>query len=60
MTIECYHKDCPNHSHQTNKDDGPFCYQDNCTATQEQIIIFDAKREKEIKEWSKDSVLVKK
>lgn len=50
MTVECYYKNCPNHSFQTEKDDGPYCYHDVCTATEEQVVIFEAEREKEIEE----------
>lgn len=57
MTVECYYKNCPNHSFQTEKDDGPYCYHDVCTATEEQVVIFEAEREKEIEEWRKTKQL---
>lgn len=54
MTIECYFKECPHHSSQTEKDDGPFCYQESCLATKEQLIDFGVQRGKEIEEMYKE------
>ena len=54
MTIECYFKECSHHSYQTEKDDGPFCYQESCLATKEQLIDFGVQRGKEIEEMYKE------
>ena len=37
--IECYFKSCKNHCK-----DEPFCCEDKCTATEEQIIEFKKER----------------
>jgi len=53
MAIECYYRDCKHHSSQTEKDEGPYCYEKECLATKEQIVAFSTERDKEIAEWSK-------
>lgn len=41
MTIECYYKWCPHHEYnQQNGDDGPFCYQPKCLASEEDIRAY--------------------
>ena len=38
MPIECYLSQCPKHcTNDVPPDDGPFCYEDDCVATAEQI-----------------------
>jgi len=45
--IECYYKWCKNHCYHHNGDEGPFCNNNECTATNEQIVEFRALRAKE-------------
>jgi hypothetical protein len=44
MTIECYYSDCPHHSFHDGEDDGPFCYESKCLATEQEIKIYAEKR----------------
>ena len=46
--IECYYKWCEHHSI-----DEPFCENNNCTATDEQIIKFAELRKQELLYWDK-------
>ena len=41
MTIECYYSQCPHHgNNETPKEEGPFCYQAECLATEVQLLEF--------------------
>lgn len=46
-TIECYYGTCPNHNAQkgADPDEGPYCYENTCTATAEQLAAFQVIRE---------------
>ena len=47
MAIECYYSGCFFHSN--NKDpyeEGPFCDEKECQATEEQLILFEKYRQK--------------
>ena len=37
MTIECYFKECPKHSIHGFPEDGPFCYEYECSASEIEI-----------------------
>lgn len=45
--IECYYGECQYHSCNFVDDEGPFCYERECLATPEQIVVFSRTRE----EW---------
>lgn len=49
MTIECYFKTCKNHSVHEQGEDGPFCAQAMCTATEKEIEGFTHDRQVELK-----------
>lgn len=36
MTIECYYNHCPCHSANNGQDEGPFCYEKECVASEEE------------------------
>lgn len=48
MTTECYFKQCPFHSTHSDKDDGPYCYERKCLATDEKCIQWQAERDAEL------------
>lgn len=50
MTIECYYDKCPNHAIHLDSDEGPFCYQNKCTATEEQTNEYAILRNNYLKE----------
>jgi len=41
MTIECYYGDCQYHA---PDDDGPFCYENHCKASDKELVVFERKR----------------
>ena len=46
MTIECYYGACPHHgTNETPPDEGPFCYQLKCLATEEQVVSYQKARD---------------
>lgn len=53
MTIECYFTKCPHHSIHQWPDDGPFCYEEECLATEKEIDEYHEERryELEISKW---------
>lgn len=42
MTIECYYSECKYHG---AIDDGPFCYEADCRATQKELQQFEVIRQ---------------
>ena len=42
MTIECYYSECKYHG---AADDGPFCYEADCKATQKELQQFEVIRQ---------------
>jgi len=52
MTIECYHNSCKYHSCNFIKDDGPFCDEDDCKATKEELAQYDKEREEYLKKYT--------
>ena len=41
MTIECYYSQCPKHgANETPPDEGPFCFERECSATVEEIKFY--------------------
>lgn len=40
MTIECYYSQCPKHSTHTDPDEGPFCFESECIATEQEIKFY--------------------
>ena len=46
--IECYYKTCPNHSFHVCPNEGPFCENDKCLRTEEEINMLAAERRKEL------------
>jgi len=49
MTIECYYKQCPFHSSNTGDDDGPYCHEPKCHATDSECTEWQAERDAELK-----------
>lgn len=49
MTAECYYKQCPFHSIHTIPDDGPFCYEPKCLATEQKMVEWQKERNEELK-----------
>lgn len=52
MTMECYHSNCKYHSCHIIKDEGPFCDEEKCLATEEEQKQFEKEREKYLKKYS--------
>jgi hypothetical protein len=52
-TIECYYKWCPNHeaNHLPAEDSGPFCNNDECNATTEELAEYARKRSSELERF---------
>ena len=53
MPIECYYRWCKYHGvHDPDPrfNEGPFCYEEDCHATKEDILIFSQKRKEELKD----------
>jgi hypothetical protein len=50
MCIECYYDKCPFHSIHADKDEGPYCYEDECRASEEQLQIYDEIRKSYLQE----------
>lgn len=48
MTIECSYKDCQYHSHHTLPDDGPFCDEERCLASEAELTEFGYNRKYEL------------
>jgi hypothetical protein len=46
--IQCYYKDCPNHEYNNlpRGQSGPFCDKDECTATVEEMDVYEDLRDK--------------
>lgn len=40
MTAECHMSPCPKHSCHTPGEEGPFCYEDECHATEEELEVW--------------------
>lgn len=55
MTIECYYKWCPNHeyNHLPAEASGPFCNNNECTATSEESGRYARLRKEELKKWDR-------
>ena len=51
MTIECYYTACPYHDNE-----GPFCYEDDCLATPDEIVIYDLTRRLELRGYNLDQL----
>ena len=49
MTIECYYKHCKYHSIHTDPEDGPFCYELECRASEEDRECFEYLRQYELR-----------
>lgn len=43
MTIECYYAMCPSHGTHEGEE-GPFCFQQDCTATPAEIQMYESGR----------------
>lgn len=48
MTIECYYHQCPKHSNQDKSGEGPFCYEQECSASFKEIQLYEAGRKLEL------------
>jgi len=44
MTIECYFSECKYHSCHDPNEEGPFCYEETCNASEEEIETFNKTR----------------
>ncbi len=51
MMIECYYNDCPHHEAHVIDDNGPFCNQDDCTATEAERAKYEARRVEALNQW---------
>ena len=51
MTIECYYKWCSFHSSQIDPDNGPYCFEECCRASTEELKEYAEKRAKELIEY---------
>ena len=49
MSIECYYSDCKYHGENYGVE-GPFCDEEDCRATDEEIKIFEEKRQQFLSE----------
>ena len=47
MTIECYYSACRYHGVWDVSDDGPFCHESECRATEQELKLFAAGRKLE-------------
>lgn len=45
MTIECYYGECKHHGIHFDPEDGPFCYEDDCLASQKELQQFEVIRQ---------------
>ena len=45
MTTECYYGGCKYHGSKSDPEEGPFCFEEECKATQEEIVGFQLERE---------------
>lgn len=45
MTIECYYSECKYHGCHSAPDDGPFCDESECRATQKELQQFEVIRQ---------------
>lgn len=50
MTIECYYGDCRYHGTQSG-DEGPFCFEEECRATEHELKLHGLIREAYEKSW---------
>jgi hypothetical protein len=51
MTIECYYQHCPHHgANEDPPDEGPFCFQSECIATETELKLHAIIREYELLE----------
>lgn len=48
MAIECYYKWCPYHSFHDLNEEGPFCYESECKASEEESKLFEGYRKTEL------------
>jgi len=51
MAIECYYSSCKYHSCQTIKD-GPFCDEEECLVTEEELKKFEKEREEYLEKYT--------
>ena len=51
MTSECYFGECPKHSIHEFPNDGPFCYEVECTAEKGELIMYNKKRIEDLVKW---------
>ena len=49
MTIECYYSECQHHSCWSDPEGGPFCYEENCVRSREEIVMFHHRRQEALK-----------
>jgi len=56
MTIECYFRWCPRHSIHDDPEDGPFCYEGKCKATDIEIESYKKLRKEELAEYRKKAL----
>lgn len=50
MSIECYYGDCKFHSNNTGYiDDGPYCHEAHCKASDKELVEFEKKRREDLK-----------
>lgn len=52
MSIECYYTECPLHSCHEPGQEGPFCDEAECSATEEQIKRYEKERQEYLKKRS--------
>ena len=45
MTIECYYSTCKYHGCQSDPDDGPLCFENECRASQKELQAFEVIRQ---------------
>jgi hypothetical protein len=55
MTIECYFSGCPFHSCNEPGQEGPFCYEEDCRATMNQVEAYEKERMEYLKKHTLES-----
>ena len=57
MTIECYYSWCPYHSNNTDSEDGPFCYENECKADDKSLSRYERLRKEELQMIKEKEIL---
>ena len=58
--IECYYGSCPNHGARksADPDEGPYCYENACTATAEELATYQVLRDEYLRTLPKSEAKV--